>query len=361
LVTIVRIAPTFEDWRRTARRLLRAGVPPADVEWVDTSGASEEPVPAPPAAGGEEAVVRIPRRFLELAQRVAGHPSAARWTLLYGLLWRLVHEDHELLAREADGQVARLLRMEKEAGAAVAPARAPRARGAPPPAPVDEIAPAEPGGPGAAAFVPPGADLDALRDAARACRGCELHRRATQTVFGRGPADARIVLVGEQPGDQEDRQGAPFVGPAGEVLDRALAEAGLPRERLYVTNAVKHFSFVQRGPRRIHQKPRLPEVMACRPWLEAELGLLRPEIVVCLGATAASALLGSEFRVMRDRGRFRRTRWAARVLATIHPSAVLRGSDEGAQRELYALLVEDLRTVARAAAAPSPPRADAPP
>jgi DNA polymerase len=358
LVTIVRIAPTFEDWRRAARRLLRAAVPPADVEWVDTSGAGAPEAEPPPAAGGAE--IRIPRRFLDVAQHVAGHASVTRWALLYAVLWRVVHEDHDLLARESDEQVARLLRMEREVrsrvGAAPAVAAPARASGAPP-AP-SETVPGAGDGAGAAPFVPPAADLEALRHAARTCRGCELHRRATQTVFGRGPADARIVLVGEQPGDQEDRQGAPFVGPAGEVLDRALAEAGLSRAGLYVTNAVKHFSFVQRGPRRIHQKPRLAEVMACRPWLEAELALLRPDIVVCLGATAASALLGSEFRVMRDRGRFQRTRWAARVLATIHPSAVLRGPDEAAQRELYTLLVEDLRTAARAAAAAPAPEAD---
>src|SRR5207247_6291301 len=180
------------------------------------------------------------------------------------------------------------------------------------------------------------------------CTGCDLYRHATQMVFGRGDDKARIVLVGEQPGDQEDRQGAPFVGPAGEVLDRALAEVGLDRERLYVTNAVKHFKFEERGKRRIHQTPRASELAACRPWLEAELAAIRPEILVCLGATAARAIIGDSFRITRDHGRFAATRWAPKTIATFHPSAVLRGEDEAQQAQLYTMLVEDLRKVAQA-------------
>jgi DNA polymerase len=157
-----------------------------------------------------------------------------------------------------------------------------------------------------------------------------------------------VVLVGEQPGDQEDRQGAPFVGPAGEVFDRALAEVGLVRDRLYVTNIVKHFKFVERGKRRIHQTPRQAEISACRPWLEAELTLIQPEVLVCLGATAARALLGGDFRIMKERGRWLDSRWARRTMATLHPSAVLRGEDESAQARLYDMLVEDLGAVARA-------------
>jgi len=167
-------------------------------------------------------------------------------------------------------------------------------------------------------------------------------------VFGRGPGDARLVLVGEQPGDQEDLRDAPFVGPAGEVLDRALGEAGLDRAKVYVTNAVKHFKFVTRGTRRIHQTPRLSEIVACRPWVEAELTRIAPETLVCLGATAARALLGDDFRLMRDRGRVFPTRWATRSLATLHPSAVLRGEDDAAQERLYRMLVEDLRLAAGA-------------
>jgi DNA polymerase len=167
-------------------------------------------------------------------------------------------------------------------------------------------------------------------------------------MFGTGPPDARVVLVGEQPGDQEDRQGAPFVGPAGEVFDRALVEVGLPRERLYVTNAVKHFKFVPRGKRRIHQTPAAADIAACRPWIEAELTVIEPEILVCLGATASRALLGPAFRLMRDHGRFVDSPWARRTIATIHPSAVLRGEDETAQGRLYAMLRDDLRLVAEA-------------
>ena len=198
-------------------------------------------------------------------------------------------------------------------------------------------------GSGALAFIPPGADLPTLAAAASRCEGCPLHRDATQTVFGRGAADARIVLVGEQPGDQEDLRGAPFVGPAGEVLDRALVELGVERERLYVTNAVKHFKFVPRGKRRIHQTPRLPEIIACRPWVEAELAVIKPDTLVCLGATAARSLLGAEFRLTRDRGRVFSTRWAPRTLATFHPSAILRGEDEAAKERMYRTLVDDLR------------------
>jgi DNA polymerase len=201
----------------------------------------------------------------------------------------------------------------------------------------------------AAQFVPAGGSLDELRGAAARCRGCELYRAATQTVFGRGPDHARVVLVGEQPGEQEDLRGAPFVGPAGVVLDRALAEVGLDRDRLYVTNAVKHFKFVERGKRRIHQKPRLLEIMACRPWLEAELAAIRPGILVCLGATASTAIFGPSFRLMRERGSFVQTPWAPKTLATIHPSAVLRGDDEAMQARLYRMLVDDLRLVAQAA------------
>jgi uracil-DNA glycosylase len=210
----------------------------------------------------------------------------------------------------------------------------------------------------AAEYVPEGADLDGLRAAARACRGCELWSKATQTVFSAGPPDARVVLVGEQPGDQEDRQGLPFVGPAGRLLVKAVDEAGLPREACYRTNVVKHFRFTQAGPgkRRIHQSPDRVQVEACQPWLTAELALLDPEIVVCLGAVAARALLGASFRVTRQRGQLfpqppgrpvdaeaaARARW---IMATIHPSAVLRADDRDAA---YDGLVADLRVAAEA-------------
>lgn len=200
----------------------------------------------------------------------------------------------------------------------------------------------------ASPFVPDTTSLAALRRAARDCRGCDLHAHATQTVFGAGAAGAAVMLVGEQPGDQEDRAGAPFVGPAGQLLDRALAEAGIDRKRAYVTNAVKHFKFVPRGKRRMHARPGAVELRACAPWLAAELAAVRPRIVVCLGATAAQALLGRAVRVTRDRGTALRSAHApdATVVATIHPSAILRAPDPAAREAERARFVADLRVVA---------------
>lgn len=206
--------------------------------------------------------------------------------------------------------------------------------------------------PTAAPFVPAGVDLAGLARAAAGCRGCPLHGPASQTVFGEGAAQARIVLVGEQPGDVEDRRGRPFVGPAGRLLDEALAEVGIDRDAAYVTNAVKHFKFTlsEGGRRRIHQKPDAAEVAACRPWLVAELDRLDPEIVVALGATAGSALFGPGFRVTRSRGmlvplppREETGRQSAYALATLHPSAVLRAEN---RETAYAGLVRDLRVAA---------------
>ncbi|MER6348317.1 UdgX family uracil-DNA binding protein [Streptomyces sp. NPDC001595] len=197
-------------------------------------------------------------------------------------------------------------------------------------------------------FVPDGAGLDALRRAAAGCRGCPLHRDATQTVFGAGSADARVMLVGEQPGDQEDRQGRPFVGPAGKLLDRALAEAGIDPAEAYVTNAVKHFKFTRSEPRkrRIHKSPTLRETTACGPWLAAELALVEPELIVVLGATAGKALLGSSFRVTETRGTVLEREIHGRperLVATVHPSSVLRADDREAA---FAGLVHDLRAAA---------------
>jgi uracil-DNA glycosylase len=217
--------------------------------------------------------------------------------------------------------------------------------------------------PTAVPFVPETTNLDKVREAAAGCRGCQLYRDATQTVFGEGPPDARVVMVGEQPGDIEDRRGRPFVGPAGKVLDRAITEAGLDRTKTYVTNAVKHFKHKPAAPgkRRIHQTPDRTEIVACRPWLVAEFALLHPQAVVALGATAAKALLGPSFRVTKSRGVL--LAWpdaayhpedfvgevhdGAFVLATIHPSAVLRADD---REEAYAGLVADLAVVAKALA-----------
>ena len=206
---------------------------------------------------------------------------------------------------------------------------------------------ANPGGTrSAASFVPETTSLRTLSAAAHACRGCDLYKTATQVVFGAGPRTAHVMFVGEQPGDQEDLAGHPFVGPAGRILDKALAEAGIDRAAVYVTNVVKHFKFTTRGKRRIHATPGPADLAACRPWIEAELELVRPEVLVCLGATAARALIGPAFRLMQQRGIFLETRWTARTLATFHPSAVLRGQDDAEQARLYAMLRDDLRLIA---------------
>jgi uracil-DNA glycosylase family protein len=187
--------------------------------------------------------------------------------------------------------------------------------------------------------------LKALREAAADCTRCDLYKNATQTVFGEGSPKAEIVLVGEQPGDQEDIAGKPFVGPAGQLLDRALEEAGIDRKVAYVTNVVKHFKWQPRGKRRIHQKPNAAEIAACRYWLDAELALLEAKVLVCLGATAAQALLGRQFRVSKDRGVPVESDLAPVVMATVHPSSILRADDREAE---MALFVEDLRRVAQA-------------
>jgi DNA polymerase len=200
-------------------------------------------------------------------------------------------------------------------------------------------------------FLPARHSLTALREAAAGCRGCHLWRPATQTVFGEGAARARVMLVGEQPGDREDREGHPFVGPAGRELDRALEAAGIDRRAAYVTNVVKHFKFEERGKRRIHATPKKFEVDACRPWLEEELRVVRPEALVILGATAGKALVGSKFTIRDSRGRPLDSDLAPLVVATIHPSAILRAPDDEARQRERRAFTEDLRTVAEALSA----------
>ncbi|GAC1523029.1 MAG: hypothetical protein NVS2B8_04980 [Vulcanimicrobiaceae bacterium] len=187
-----------------------------------------------------------------------------------------------------------------------------------------------------------------MRAAAMLCRGCDLYAHATQTVFGVGPTDARLVLVGEQPGDAEDRAGEPFVGPAGKLLDRALERAGIARSDAYVTNAVKHFKFVERGKRRIHQSPKVTEMRACAPWLEAEIETLQPELVVALGATASKTIFGTDFRLTDGRGVIYDRTPLPRALATIHPSAILRALDDASRDTAFENLVADLRVAAAA-------------
>jgi uracil-DNA glycosylase family protein len=189
--------------------------------------------------------------------------------------------------------------------------------------------------------------LAELKEEARSCTACPLFENATQTVFGEGPKSARVVLVGEQPGDSEDREGRPFVGPAGQLLDWALEKAGVDRRRAYVTNVVKHFKWVPRGKRRIHSKPNSMEIRACLPWLEQELALIKPEVVVCLGATAAQALLGRSFRVTQERGNFVRSPLAPHVMATVHPSSLLRIEDDDERKAAIRTFVAELREVAK--------------
>jgi uracil-DNA glycosylase len=201
---------------------------------------------------------------------------------------------------------------------------------------------------GATRFMPKRLSLENLRAAAASCTACDLHKLGTQTVFGEGSSDSEVMFVGEQPGDQEDRAGRPFVGPAGRVLDEAMAAAGVDRQRAYVTNAVKHFKWQARGKRRIHKKPNAAEMAACRPWLEAELAVVKPEVLVLLGATAAQSLLGSSFRVTKMRGVPVESDLAPTVLATVHPSSILRAPDEEARRRAMEDFVGDLKVVAKA-------------
>lgn len=196
--------------------------------------------------------------------------------------------------------------------------------------------------------VPDTSNLEEVAAAARVCTACHLYKTGTQTVFGEGPKRAKLMLLGEQPGDQEDLSGKPFVGPAGKLLDRALEEAGIPRDDVYVTNTVKHFKWEPRGKRRIHQKPNSREIAACRPWMETELRLVKPKLLVCLGSTAAQAIFGSSFRVTKQRGEVLESPFAPRVLATVHPSSLLRQPDEESRAREYALFLADLRAAAKA-------------
>jgi len=198
----------------------------------------------------------------------------------------------------------------------------------------------------AADFLPERKTLPSLRDAAQQCKGCDLWKRGTQAVFGEGKVGSEVMLVGEQPGDQEDLQGRPFVGPAGRILDKALDAAGIDRDDVYVTNAVKHFKWEPRGKRRIHKKPSGMEIAACRPWFDEEVKVVRPRVIVCMGATAAQALLGRDFKVTQERGKVI-SRGDLPIIATVHPSSILRAPDEETRHTEMARFIEDLRVVAR--------------
>jgi uracil-DNA glycosylase len=194
---------------------------------------------------------------------------------------------------------------------------------------------------------PQAESIDELRVRAKNCKACDLWRNATQTVFGEGAEHPKIMFVGEQPGDQEDLQGRPFVGPAGKLLDSALEEAGIDREKTYITNAVKHFKWEPRGKRRIHKKPSASEIAACRPWLDAEIAALRAEVIVCLGATAAQSLLGRDFRVTQHRGELMKSSLAPFIMATVHPSSILRAPDEETRRAEMEQFIDDLKKLSR--------------
>ncbi|MDA8744345.1 UdgX family uracil-DNA binding protein [Rubripirellula amarantea] len=463
-------ADNFDQWRVHARRLISNDVSPMEVQWTDAENqpslfGPEPEASIPKASSNGTPPFSVPKTFLTLAETVACHRDAGRWSLLYRTLWRILHDQRHLLEITTDDDVHALNQMNKAVTRDVhkmkafvrfrklvtddateqfvawhrpdhrivrlaAPFFARRFKAMnwsimtpdesaiwdqkslayrpgvpsseapsgdeletlwktyyasifnparvkvatmkrempvrhwatlPEASLIDDLlreAPArvetmieqnEGFAETATKFMPELVDLPALRKAAECCRACPLHQHATQTVFGEGPPNARVVFVGEQPGDREDREGHPFVGPAGQLLDESLQIAGVKRDEIYITNVVKHFKFTEtdtpRGKRRLHQKPNSREVFACRPWLEAELVAIKPEFVICLGATAAQALFGRDFRITKDRGRRRQTEWCLNTLATWHPAAILRMPDHQRQLQMRQQLVSDLRQV----------------
>jgi len=209
----------------------------------------------------------------------------------------------------------------------------------------------------AAPLVPPRPTLTSLRTAAAGCRACDLWQHGTQTVFGEGSSHAKVMFVGEQPGDKEDLSGKPFVGPAGALLDKALEQAGIDRKQVYVTNMVKHFKWEPRGKRRVHKKPNAIEIAACRPWLDAEIQVTKPDVIVCMGATAAQSLLGKDFKVSRMRGQVVQSELAPFVMATVHPSSVLRAPDDESRHREMELFIQDMKEVAKVIVGKAPRRA----
>lgn len=468
----ISILPTFSAWQTAARQALAGELPPGEIAWEEIGEAQpalamfeEHIAPSSPASRH-----RVPRQFLEIAERVACHRGAQRWAVLYSALWRLTHGEPRLLDIVVDPVVDELLRMDKAVRHDLHKMRAfvrfravshggsewyvawfepehhivelnapffrdrfasmhwsiltpdrcvhwdgtdltftigvPRSE-----APTDDAVeglwlsyyahvfnPARvktqkmeaempkrywKNLPEAAiiptmlreapqrvermleesagkaihdddygiAQPPVTDDFGILREAALQCRACPLWKNATQTVFGEGPLDARLVFVGEQPGDSEDLAGQPFVGPAGQLFDRALADAGIDRSKAFVTNAVKHFKWEPRGKRRLHQTPSPRDIAACRPWLTAELRLLSPAVLVCLGGTAAKSIVGADARVLRDRGQVKATELCRQTIITVHPSSLLRAPTEEARASQYALFVQDLATAAALARA----------
>jgi probable DNA metabolism protein len=463
----VTFAPTFAGWQRAARWALQAEWMPGDVLWQELGGdqplldIGEEMEPD----AGRASTIKVPKRFVESATRVACHSDADRWDLLYRTLYRLTHGERTLLEIVVDPDVHKLLQMEKAIRHDVHKMRAfvrfravqhegatwyvawfePAHRivelnapffvdrfanmnwsiltpercahwdgknltftvGVPKSeAPTEDVAeslwiryyssifnparvkvhameaempkkywknlpeaavipallreaPARVGSMMAKsrgkweeaedlqpAPVPETSKLEVVREAAMGCKACPLYKHATQTIFGEGSPHAKLVFLGEQPGDREDLEGHPFVGPAGQLLDRALEEAGIDRKVAYVTNSVKHFKWEPSGKRRLHKKPSPREVAACRPWLEAEMALIKPQVLVCLGGTAAQTVLGRDVRVLRDRGQFVLSDFSEQTFITVHPSSLLRAPDEETKARDYAHFVADLKLVA---------------
>ena len=323
----------FTEWRSAARALLLAGIPPREVRWLEPSAVPDlfGTEPPEPALIRNRAAGRVPRRFIALAKLAIRHDDADRFALLYRLLWRL-QKDKGLMARLDDIDVSKLLRraaavQQKERNPAAAPDISPPAMAkAKDDEPSDIIS------------------LASARARVQGCTRCELYKYATQAVFGEGPAHAEIMFVGEQPGDHEDLEGRPFVGPAGKVFDAALAEAGIDRRRVYVTNAVKHFKFTPRGKRRIHNKPDRGEIDACRFWLNLERAFVKPKIIVALGTTAVTGILGKTATITSLRGDPHPLDDGAVLFATVHPSYLLRVEPEDREAETTRFTA-DLRSV----------------
>ncbi|HWA62216.1 MAG TPA: UdgX family uracil-DNA binding protein [Caulobacteraceae bacterium] len=349
-------ADDFEAWRAVARALAQTRTPPREIAWTADGVGPATHVEIPPEAAGR--VVPANRAFLELARAAFAHASGEKYGLLYRLLWRLGTEPG-LMARAEDRDVARARALAEAArNRERAPAVASASFSATTPAvpqprpsvservqkaalrssrdgPFDSIAPTS---------------LEEVAAGIDACRRCPLWRDTTQGVPGEGPARARMMLVGEQPGDQEDRQGAPFVGPAGVLLDKAMAVAGVDRGQVFVTNAVKHFKHELRGKRRLHKTPNAGEIEACRWWLDAERRLVRPKVIVALGASAALGVLGKATPIAANRGKSIAISEQVRGLVTYHPSYLLRIPDEDARHKGFEALVQDLKLASRLAA-----------
>jgi uracil-DNA glycosylase family protein len=351
----------FEGWRRAARALALAGIPAAEVRWeVGAAGRDLFESPADPPQPAGQAAFSVPRAFLTLAETVIGHSDPERFSLLYTLLLQLRtrpgaldQAGHPLVLRlEAMAKEARREAIGRKRGAAALSVEEMAQR--------SRLSPLEQAGLAAAAAaerqIQPGGNALAAWEAvladAKRCTRCHLYKHATQTVFGEGPLDARIMFVGEQPGDQEDLAGRPFVGPAGQLFDRALKDAGVDRARTYVTNAVKHFKFELRGKRRIHQKPQGPEIEACRWWIEQERSLIRPPVTVALGVTAARSIFGKVVTISRMRGAPHPIpEEGGEAWVTVHPSFLLRVPEADRKREEYRKFVEDLARIGERAKA----------